>query len=295
MTPLTTSTSAGLDIASKQSPYAEIDYKTSGGHDSYNAMQLALNKRSASGLALNAQYTLGYSKGNTGGSNEAIDGRQQRARASPTSTTTTATTTSTSATRSTSARSTRCPARARGRAAGNVGGIFNGRSGLPVPVLIQRNDIVYVDARGQRVQQRRRRIARPVDQHAWRRRVAQHAPADLVPGVDPFVKDGGLLFLNPAAFATPKPGTFGNLERNPIHGPWIPPGRSGRVEADSDGSGAATSSCGRSSSTSSTSRTSRNAGRHAAERAAERRADRGRTRCSRDSRTPRAPPARSVG
>ena len=42
---------------------------------------------------------------------------------------------------------------------------------------------------------------------------------DLVPGVDPFIKDGGLLFLNPAAFATPLPGTFGNLERNSIHGP----------------------------------------------------------------------------
>ena len=44
---------------------------------------------------------------------------------------------------------------------------------------------------------------------------------DLVPGVDPFIKDGGLIFLNPAAFATPKPGTFGNLERNSIHGPWF--------------------------------------------------------------------------
>ena len=42
---------------------------------------------------------------------------------------------------------------------------------------------------------------------------------DLVPGVDPFITDGGLLFLNPAAFATPQPGTFGNLERNSIHGP----------------------------------------------------------------------------
>jgi hypothetical protein len=37
--------------------------------------------------------------------------------------------------------------------------------------------------------------------------------------VDPFIKDGGLLYLNPAAFATPKPGTFGNLERNSLHGP----------------------------------------------------------------------------
>jgi hypothetical protein len=42
---------------------------------------------------------------------------------------------------------------------------------------------------------------------------------DLIPEVNPFIVDGGRLFLNPAAFATPKPGTFGNLERNSIHGP----------------------------------------------------------------------------
>ena len=54
-----------------QNPYAEVDYKTSGGHDSYNALMLSLNKRSANGLTMNAQYTLGKSQGNTGGSNEA--------------------------------------------------------------------------------------------------------------------------------------------------------------------------------------------------------------------------------
>ena len=33
------------------------------------------------------------------------------------------------------------------------------------------------------------------------------------------VLDDGLLFLNPAAFATPKPGTYGNLERGSLKGP----------------------------------------------------------------------------
>jgi hypothetical protein len=40
-----------------------------------------------------------------------------------------------------------------------------------------------------------------------------------VAGVDPYIKDGGRVFLNPAAFTTPAPGQFGNLERNSIHGP----------------------------------------------------------------------------
>ena len=41
---------------------------------------------------------------------------------------------------------------------------------------------------------------------------------DLVPGVDPYLKNG-VRWLNPAAFATPQPGTFGNLPRNFLRGP----------------------------------------------------------------------------
>ena len=52
-------------------PWAEIDYKSSGGHDQYNGMQLALNRRSNGGVSANVQYTLAKSYGNTGGSNEA--------------------------------------------------------------------------------------------------------------------------------------------------------------------------------------------------------------------------------
>jgi hypothetical protein len=42
---------------------------------------------------------------------------------------------------------------------------------------------------------------------------------DLVPGVNPYIEDGGVRYLNPAAFATPQPGTFGNLPRNFLRGP----------------------------------------------------------------------------
>ena len=198
-------------------PYAEIDYKTSGGHDTYNAMQLSLSRRAVNGLSMNAQYVLGYSKGNTGGSNEATTaGNNARAvsefdydngynnfdirhnfnlsllYAVPGS----------------------------GALAGGwmVGAIMNARSGLPVPALIGRNDIVYVDASG--VVWNNAAVGRTavVNTPGGGASRSTRRP-DLVPGIDPFIQSGGLLFLNPAAFATPAPGTFGNLERNSIHGP----------------------------------------------------------------------------
>ena len=100
----------------------------------------------------------------------------------------------------------------------SFGGILNGRSGLPIEVQIARSDIVYVDASGNA-------FLNP----AVGRTAVVNTPGggnsrnvrrpDLIPGVDPFVVNGGLIFLNPAAFATPAPGTNGNLMRNSIHGP----------------------------------------------------------------------------
>lgn len=221
---------ANGNVTGVQNPYAEIDFKTSGGRDSYNAMMLSLNRRSVNGVALNLQYTLGSSRGTSGGSNEA----------------------------NTAANNARTPeqfeydygynnfdvrhtfnlsmmyslpfgpGRRFGSDAGalaqavlggwNVGGIFNARSGLPVPVQIVRPDVLYRDGAGNY-------FANP----AAGRVAVVNTPGggasrnvrrpDVVPGVDPFIKNGGLLFLNPAAFAIPMPGTFGNLERNEIHGP----------------------------------------------------------------------------
>jgi hypothetical protein len=42
---------------------------------------------------------------------------------------------------------------------------------------------------------------------------------NLVAGVDPFQVTGDRIFINPAAFATPGPGTYGDLPRNELSGP----------------------------------------------------------------------------
>jgi hypothetical protein len=221
---------AAGNITGVQNPFAEVDVKTSGGHSDYQSMMFSLNRRSINGLSTNLQYTVGRSRGNTGGSNEA----------------------------STMANNGTTPEDweydngynnfdvrhtfnvsvlyslpyGRGRKYGadagsltqavlggwDVGGIANARSGIPVPVQIVRPDVVYRDAAGSI-------FANPAADRVAIINVPGGGASrnvrrpDLIPGVDPFIKDGGLLYLNPAAFATPQPGTFGNLERNSIHGP----------------------------------------------------------------------------
>jgi hypothetical protein len=212
-------------ITGVQNPYAEVDYKTSGGHDNYNAMMLQLSRG-----ALNVQYTLGRSRGNTAGSNEALTAGNNARKLSDFDYDDGY---NNFDVRHTFNLSLLYPLPyGRGRAFGqnasgltqallggwDIGGIVNARSGVPVDVRIVRPDFVYRDAAGNI-------FANP----AADRVAIINTPGggnsrnvrrpDLIPGVSPFLNDGGVLFLNPAAFATPAPGTFGNLERNAIHGP----------------------------------------------------------------------------
>jgi hypothetical protein len=166
---------------------------------------------------MNAQYALGYSKGNTGGSNEATTaGNNARALGDFDYDNGY----NNFDVRHTFNLSVLYSVPGGGALTGGwtVGAIANARSGLPVPVLIGRNDIVYVDGAGivwNNAAAGRTAVINTPGGGASR---STRRP-DLVPGVDPFIQSGGLLFLNPAAFATPAPGTFGNLERNSIHGP----------------------------------------------------------------------------
>ncbi len=215
-------------VTGVQNPYAEIDYKTSGGSDSYNAMQIGLSRRSANGFALNAQYTLARSFGNTSGSNEALTAANNARTLEQFNYDIGYNSFDVRQALNISALYSLPYGSGRQHPASgvadwvlggwDVGGILNSRSGLPIDVRITRPDVVYVDGAGT-----------VFNNPAAGRTAVINTPGggnsrnvrrpDLVAGVDPFVNSGGVLFLNPAAFATPRPGTFGNLERGALHGP----------------------------------------------------------------------------
>jgi Carboxypeptidase regulatory-like domain/TonB dependent receptor len=205
-------------------PFAEVDYKTSGGHDQYNAMMLSLTRRSRNGLTTNAQYTLSKSTGNTAGSNEALTAGNIARRIGDFDYDNGFNNFDVRHTFNLSALyalpfGRNATGAARVLASGwEIGGIVNVRSGLPIDVRVTRPDILYRDAAGNVfANPAADRIAIINTPGGGNSRNVRRP--DLMPGVDPFVSNGGLIFLNPAAFATPQPGTFGNLERNSIHGP----------------------------------------------------------------------------
>jgi hypothetical protein len=248
-----------LSGTSVQNPFAEIDTKTSGGTDSYNALQLALSRRIGNGLTLNSQYTFSKSFGNTSGSNEARTAAEPFGGAIRPS----GDFNNYEADRGYNNFDVRhtfnlsaiydLPVGKGKRfdfgGVGNailgsweVGTIMNMRSGVPIDVTITRPDTVAVCALASCV----------VNDSATTTRIvpngftvqlpsvsgAQPLPAgfiatvnapgggssrqtrrpNLVAGVNPYL-GSDRNFINPAAFAIPAAGTFGDLPRNALKGP----------------------------------------------------------------------------
>jgi hypothetical protein len=219
-------------IATIQRPFAEIDYKTSGGHDSYNSMQLSLTRRSMNGVTLNGQYTLGYSKGNTGGSNEAV-------------------------TASNNARALAdfdfddgynnfdirhtfnlsllytLPWQGPLTGGWSIGGIANARSGLPVPVLITRNDIVYVDGAGNVWNNAAADRTAVINTPGGGQSRATRRP-DLIAGVDPFIRDGGRIYLESGRVRDAEAGDVRQPRAQFDPRARVPPDRHGGVQASAE-------------------------------------------------------------
>ncbi|HWB96223.1 MAG TPA: hypothetical protein VG672_05960, partial [Bryobacteraceae bacterium] len=212
--------------------FAEIDYKTSGGTSHYNALQTSLNRRFSRGLTLAAQYNWSHDIGNSGGSNEARTAANNYDFGADYGN-------NTFDVRHTFNLSAlyELPY-GKGRRYGSqigsladavlggwqVGGLVNARSGLPVEVLITRPDVVYRDNRNGTY------VSSPIvgaDGTVYTTAVI-NVPGggnsrnvrrpDVVPGVNPYLNNDRSL-INPAAFAIPAPGTFGNLGRDALHGP----------------------------------------------------------------------------
>lgn len=236
-------------------PYAEVDYKTSGGSDSYRALQLSLGRRFSTGLTLNSQYTLSRSFGNTSGSNEARTAGNNARALSDYDYDIGYNNFDVRHTFNLSAlydlpfgKGKKYDFGDLGNAIlGNweVGTIVNARSGLPLEIGIVRPDVVIQcrNAAGCVVPTGAGGVSTTfangfVAQLPGTINAANPLPPgfiavvntpgggasrnvrrpDLVAGINPYLTVDRLI-LNPAAFTTPAPGSFGNAPRNFLRGP----------------------------------------------------------------------------
>ncbi len=225
--------------SSVQNPYAEVDYKTSGGHDSYKALQLSLTRRLNTGITLNGQYTFGRSFGNTAGSNEARTAANNARALSEFDYDNGYNNFDVRHTFNFSAVYDLPFGRGKKHDLGSVGNVIlgnwevgmivNARSGLPLEVGIVRPDVVIqcVNAAGcgglpngfvaQQSGNPPAGFIAVVNTPGGGASRNVRRP-NLIAGVSPYLTNDRLV-LNPAAFSTPAPGTFGNVPRNFLRGP----------------------------------------------------------------------------
>jgi hypothetical protein len=214
--------------------FAEIDTKTSGGYDSFNGLQVLVSKRFSRGLTFGSQYMWSHSIGDSNGSKDArtsannysftsefgdnISDVRQALNVSllyevPFGTG--------------KAHGANANPMVKGFLGGwEIGSLFNARTGLPVDVEIVRPDIVYRNNVTGAISS-----APVISGGAIMTTPIVNVPGggasrnvrrpDLVPGVPLYYTNKGTFYINPAAFAIPQPGTYGNLSRDALRGPNI--------------------------------------------------------------------------
>ncbi|MEO8372753.1 MAG: carboxypeptidase regulatory-like domain-containing protein [Candidatus Solibacter sp.] len=230
MNPTTGAASAVREFGNR---FAEIDYKTSGGTDNYNSMQITLNRRYASGLSLGAQYGWAHSIGDSGGSNEANTAGNPFNFAADRGNNNFDIRQSFNMTALYDLPVGRgkkymknAPMAADVLLGGwQLGGVANMRTGVPIDVLITRPDLAYRDIRdgaiyGNPVVVNGAVMTVPVINTLGGGNSRNVRRPNVVAGVNPYLKNG-LNWLNPAAFSIPAAGAYGNSSRNSLSGPGL--------------------------------------------------------------------------
>lgn len=237
ITSVTTNPATGAGTAIRQfgGRFAEVDYKTSGGTDTYHALQSSLQRRFATGLSMGLQYTWAKELGTSSGSNEATtaqspyDFRTEYGRGTFDIRHTMNATVLYDVPFGHGKRFS-FPGPMDMLAGGwQLGGTVNLRSGIPIDALITRPDIAFVGNAGTSIAGQV--FSSPVVTGGVPQTTAVvNTPGggnsrnirrpNVVSGVSPYLKSGRQ-FLNPAAFTTPAPGTFGNARRNDYTGPGL--------------------------------------------------------------------------
>lgn len=190
--------------------FAEVDVKTSGGNDHYNALQTTLNRKTKKGITYGLSYTWGRSIGSSGGSNETVTVQNPY-------------------NWRTDYGNNAADIRHNLNAVGlyewktwQFGSVLNTRSGLPLDPLIVRNDIIYLDQNTGLYYNSAIGNAVAIVNVPGGGQTRQIRRPDYVLGVSPYIKgEEKTIFLNPAAFSVPFPGTFGNASRYSLRGPML--------------------------------------------------------------------------
>ncbi|HEY4361421.1 MAG TPA: carboxypeptidase regulatory-like domain-containing protein [Bryobacteraceae bacterium] len=212
--------------------FGEMDVKTTLGSNHYNAFQAGLNHRFARGLTGSVQYTWSHNIGTSGGSNEATTSENNYSFSSQVGNI------SSDMRHVLNASALYQLPVGKGErfnlgthaiadallGGWGLGGSVSAHTGLPINVLMQRNNVLYYNATNglyttNPVTASGKAVSTAVVNVPGGGQSRGLQRPDVVPGVDPYISSSNGFWLNPAAFSVPQAGTYGNLGYNALAGP----------------------------------------------------------------------------